>query len=268
MKSLWRNILITTSLLLTSTLSYANMDEIPELDAKKGSGLHGLVGIGAMSVPDYVGGSENEVHAIPLININYHDTYYIKFNRAGWWFWRPSHSNFRVGAELGFRQGWERDDLKESLDTMFDLSNPQYKKVDDSILYGLNAAFQAGRFSAEISLLNSSADENFYDQEPGTELVLRASYSIMATRNFNVTASTKVEALSEDTTDFLYGINGYAPDSAVNVSFAVIGSYKFSKNWLMLGGAGVNLLDDEIADSPIVEDDTQSMALLGVAYSF
>ena len=35
-----------------------------------------------------------------------------------------------------------------------------------------------------------------------------------------------------------------------------------------MGGAGVTLLSDEIADSPIVADDSQTLALVGIAYTF
>ena len=183
-----------------------------------------LIGAGVMSIPDYAGGSENETHAIPLINVSYNDSYYFKFNRGGWWFWQPKENNFRFGLEVGFRQGWDQEDLEASLEDMFDLSDPQFNEVDNIILVGLNTAFNYGNFNVDVSVMTGSADENYYGEEPGTELVLRASYTLKPRKNVTVTASTRIEALSEDTVNYLYGVNDYQGEFATNVGLNVIGT--------------------------------------------
>ncbi|MFD2165073.1 MipA/OmpV family protein [Thalassotalea euphylliae] len=264
-----KTLLSTTlaSILCASSFSaMANLDDIPDTSVKSGKGFHGMIGAGALNVPEYVGGDDAETEAVPLINVDYNDTLYWKFNRGGWWFWKPGKGDIRVGLEVGMRQGWERDDLKSSLN--FDISGPQYKEVENAILAGVNVAYHSGRFTAELSLLGSSADENFYDEEPGTEIVLRTSYTFIATKQFSLTASAKVEALSEDTVNYFYGINGYEGDSTTNFSVGALATYRFSKQWLALAGANFTSLGDEIKDSPIVADDSQTAALVGVAYTF
>ncbi|NTS78087.1 MipA/OmpV family protein [Catenovulum sp. SM1970] len=255
------------SLLAFSGASYANVDEIPDVETDKGSGFHGIVGLGAMNAPEYVGGSENETIAVPLINVNYNDTFYFKFNRAGWKFWKPSEKFF-LGLELGRRAGWEKEDLESSFDNIENISSPQLEERDAIVLAGINAGYKSGRFNAEISILGGSADENVNDVEPGGEVVVRASYTFIANEKFTLSAAAKVESLSEDTVEYLYGTPTYKGDSTTNATIALVGTYNLNKSWVIMAAAGGTSLGDEIADSPLVADDSQSIALLGAAYKF
>ncbi|REL36816.1 MipA/OmpV family protein [Thalassotalea euphylliae] len=268
MKVTLRDLGLIIVLSVASTTSYANLGEVPDIDTAKGSGLKGMLGLGAMSVPEYIGGNENETEVLPIINLTYQDKFYFRFNRGGWWFWQPQNSHLNAGLEVGFRRGWEREDLVTSLSDSLDLSGPQFNETDDAILAGVNVEYSNNGFSTEVSLLTASADENFYGEDPGIELILRASYTMVFSPKFSLSTSSKIEVLSKDTVNYYYGVNGYEGDLALNVSLAAIGAYRVTDNWLVLGSLGVNFLGSEIADSPLVADDSQSIAILGAAYSF
>jgi outer membrane protein len=48
----------------------------------------------------------------------------------------------------------------------------------------------------------------------------------------------------------------------------VYGTYQLSRGWRLIGGAGVTVLDRDIADSPIVERGVLPTGFLGAAYDF
>lgn len=268
MKINLRDLSLIVVLYLVSSTSYANLGEIPDISTAKGSGFQGMLGLGVMSVPEYIGGSENETEALPIINLTYQDKFYFRFNRAGWWLWQPQNSHLNAGLEVGFRRGWEREDLVDSLSDTLDLSGPQFNETDDAILAGLNVEYRHNGFSTELSLLTASADENFYGEDPGLEMILRASYTMVFTPQFSLSTSSKIEVLSKETVNYYYGVNDYDGDLALNVSLAATGAYRVSDNWLILGSLGVNFLGSEVVDSPLVADDSQSIAILGASYSF
>jgi outer membrane scaffolding protein for murein synthesis (MipA/OmpV family) len=45
-------------------------------------------------------------------------------------------------------------------------------------------------------------------------------------------------------------------------------TYMVTPNWLVTGSAGVGLLTGDAKDSPLVKDEVQPFAMLGVSYRF
>jgi len=84
----------------------------------------------------------------------------------------------------------------------------------------------------------------------------------------------------EDYNDYYYGVRSrevnipigrtaYSADSDFNYRFGAVAVYQQKTSpWMYIAGLRYDLLGDEIDDSPIVEDDTELTAIIGVAYSF
>ena len=84
----------------------------------------------------------------------------------------------------------------------------------------------------------------------------------------------------EDYNDYYYGVRAreslvpsgrfaYSADSDFNYRFGAVAVYqKKTSPWMYIGGLRYDLLGDEIDDSPIVDDDSELTAILGVAYTF
>jgi outer membrane protein len=77
--------------------------------------------------------------------------------------------------------------------------------------------------------------------------------------------------------DYYYGVQpeealptrpAYAPGSGLNAWLGLYASYQLSEGWHLIGGAGVQLMDRDIADSPIVKTGVLPTAFLGAAYDF
>ena len=85
---------------------------------------------------------------------------------------------------------------------------------------------------------------------------------------------------NEDYNDYYYGVRSketflsigrtpYSADSDFNYRFGAVAVYQQKTSpWMYMGGLRYELLSDEIDDSPIVDDDSELMAVLGVAYTF
>ncbi|WP_286263223.1 MipA/OmpV family protein [Thalassotalea atypica] len=240
--------LISTSVFATSTIG--ELSEIPDSGASKNKGFHGQVGIAAASLAKYVGSGDNETRALPLINVNYNDIIYFKYNRLGAWLFK-SESNFRVGALISPHRGIDEDDLPNQLEG--------YGDRDPSIMAGFNMGFNQGRFRAEVAALKDVSDNS-----EGTKLQAQVGYTFLANKHYTLSASAKIESLDDDMVGYYY--ESY--DSATNYSVSLVGTYRLSPKWTLMGAVTTTSLDDEISNSAIVDDDTPTTALIGATYSF
>jgi outer membrane protein len=85
---------------------------------------------------------------------------------------------------------------------------------------------------------------------------------------------------NEDYNDYYYGVRSreaivpigryaYSADSDFNYRFGAVAVYQQKTSpWMYIAGLRYDLLGDEIDDSPIVDDDSELTAILGVAYTF
>ena len=107
------NRLITaTVLMLASATAFAGMvgdvaDVQTTSPVKTDKDLTGLIGVGALLRPEYIGSNDDETKAVPLINISYKDTLYFAYNRLGVWFWKSADNSLRFGAVAKPRRGYE-----------------------------------------------------------------------------------------------------------------------------------------------------------------
>jgi len=81
---------------------------------------------------------------------------------------------------------------------------------------------------------------------------------------------------SSDYADYYYSVTAaeatasrpeYAPGAATNTAFRLRWGYALSEKWLLSGRVGVEVLDSEISDSPIVDRNRIWSATLGLAYN-
>lgn len=241
-------VVLSTSVFAASTTG--SLTEISGINTKQSKGFHGHVGLGAISLPEYLGGDDTEVKVLPLINVSYNDRIYFKYNRLGAWLYK-SDSGLRFGALVTQHRGIDEKDLADEFDG--------YGDRDDSTLAGLNVAYKAGRFSSQISALTDVSDNS-----EGTKLQVELGYTFLANRQYTLSANAKVENLDEDFVEYYYSND----DSAVNYSLSLTGTYQLTQKWTLIGSVSTTALGDEISDSPIVEKDNPTMALIGAVYSF
>jgi len=152
-------------------------------------------------------------------------------------------------SETGYLNGME--DREWSLDIGTELAW-QIPKLDGA--------------SLSLSFVNDILGES-----DGREVTL--SFSKM----FDFKPGISIEWQSEETIDHYYGVRGseataarpsYSPDDAMNYSVNLDFYMGLSKDWLLVSSLKFNFLDDEISDSPIVDEDYTIMGLLGITRMF
>ncbi|MCI5150083.1 MAG: MipA/OmpV family protein, partial [Candidatus Electrothrix sp. MAN1_4] len=83
--------------------------------------------------------------------------------------------------------------------------------------------------------------------------------------------------LSDDFSTYYYGVDntealaGYSPyelDWTINAQAGLTCRVGLSQNIMLNTALGLEILDQDIADSPIVDQDTQFFGMLGIAYGF
>jgi len=246
--------LVSVSALANSTLD--SMSNLPDVKGEANKGFHGQVGLGLANMPEYIGSNNTENIAVPLINVNYNDTFYIKFNRLGAWFYK-NDNGFRVGGVLTRQAGYDKGELPQNL------TNRMGK--EDTTLVGINAQYKKGMFSAEAGFLAGMGDNGKNDEgSDGGKFYAQAGYTFLATPQYTLTGMVKIAKWDEDIVEYYYGTK----HASTNVTLGLVGTYKVNDKWTVLGMATTTSLGDEIADSAITEDDSSNMILIGATYSF
>ncbi|MFD2165223.1 MipA/OmpV family protein [Thalassotalea euphylliae] len=247
---------ITLALGLASASAFAastvgNMSAIPSTKADAKQGFHGQVGLGAASLPEYVGGDDNETVGVPLINVSYNDRFYFKYNKLGGWLFK-SDNGFRAGGVITVHRGFDKDDVKV---------NAPLQDREDSIMAGINMAYSRGMFNAEVGFVNDISDES-----DGAKLYAQATYTLLANEKYSVSIMGKLESLDEDMAAYYYRND----ESTVNATLGLIGTYKLTDRWTLLGAVTGTSLGDEATEgtNTWVTEDSYTQALLGATYSF
>ncbi|MCO6412230.1 MAG: MipA/OmpV family protein [Thiogranum sp.] len=262
-----QKMLAVFAITLTSTAALAGgLGDLATLpDSKPGvdGDFTGMIGLGALVRPEYIGSDNNETKAVPLINLNYRDIAYIKFNRAGLWFWKPEETGLRFGALVKPRTGWRSNDGSRlsGMDTR-----------GDSLEAGLNVAWRFDRAAVEAAYLTDMSDES-----DGDSAFVNVSYSFVDSSQWQVRGQIGFEYLDDDVTGYYWGVPAaeatatrpvYSPDEAWNTSVGLIATYHLTDSWALMGGAVHTMLGDEIADSPILEEDSATTAFAGAVWKF
>ncbi len=107
---------------------------------------------------------------------------------------------------------------------------------------------------------------------------LEASYTAMFPyAGFDFIPSVALRWHSDNLLDYYYGVTtsearagrpAYAPDDTISPAIRLAVRRELSSHWGLLLGFQYEWLDNEISDSPIVDDDTTLSLLLGATYTF
>ncbi|UCG34694.1 MAG: MipA/OmpV family protein [Candidatus Omnitrophota bacterium] len=124
--------------------------------------------------------------------------------------------------------------------------------------------------------LSVSFASDILDESDGQEA--RISFSkLFDFEPFYFKPAVSVEWQSEEMVDYYYGVRSseataarpaYFPDDAINCSVKFDFYMGLSKDWLLVSRLNFNFLNDEISDSPIVDEEYTVTGLLGITRMF
>lgn len=222
------------------------------------------VGYGSL----YQGGAKREVIALPVIEATYYNWSLDPFF-DGLRYRFINTDDFVMGAGLGYDFG--RSDEKDSVPARA----RGIGDVDGGVTAGLFAEYKLHELlflSADVTQSYSDAESLLLTVGAGSEFPL---YGDSLSGNLGVSATWA----NEDHMSAYYGVNAqqaartglrrFNAESgieSVNVSAGM--TYMITERWAYTIGGGVDLLQGDAADSPIIEDDVQPFIFNTISYTF
>lgn len=216
------------------------------------------LGLGVASTPRPYVGAENAILPVPLVDIAYKGLY-VQGIQAGYWFVDNNNFDLGVRAEIVF----------ESLDPD---DSPFLEGMDErnpSIQGGFAFAWKPGKFR-----LAMAANTDLMDRSNGQQASIRFSRMWQwHGRAIGIMPSIGAVWQSSNFIDYYYGVTpeealpgrpAFGGHSAVNFRTSLLGYLFVSHRIRFVAYLEVQRLDNEIYDSPIVEDRRSVLGLFGV----
>lgn len=219
------------------------------------------IGAGAIYMPEYEGSDKFDVNPFPIFSAEFGER--VSVDITGVTVDLYEANGFRVGVKGGYEMGRKEDDS----DYLRGLGD-----IDPGGVIGGIVSYDVGPFQAYAKLDKTIGGSDGFTGTVGA----KASYKY---ERFIFSADVSGTWADDKHMESYFGItsaqsasSGLAQYDAkagvkrVDVKASI--TYMMTENWLVTGAAGAGFLMGDAKDSPIVKDDVQPFAMLGVAYRF
>jgi outer membrane scaffolding protein for murein synthesis (MipA/OmpV family) len=219
------------------------------------------IGAGAIYMPEYEGSDKFDVNPFPIFSAEFGER--VSVDITGVTVDLYEANGFRIGVKGGYEMGRKEDDS----DYLRGLGD-----IDAGGVIGGIVSYEVGPFQAYAKLDKTIGGSDGLTGTVGA----KASYKY---ERFIFSADVSGTWADDKHMESYFGItsaqsasSGLAQYDAgagvkrVDVKASI--TYMMTENWLVSGAAGAGFLMGDAKDSPIVKDDVQPFAMLGVAYRF
>lgn len=250
-------------LILLSSLPLSAQEEAPQsTEAPPPSKVQWSLGIGAFSSPRPYVGAENSQIVAPLIEINY-GKIYVQGIQAGYKFFDTD--KFRLDARAGIVfNGLDPDD-SPALEGM----NKRRPTIEGGVVFD----WKPGKYRLSTGVYTDLLGRS-YGQQVSSDFSRTWTFNRF---QWGFTPSVGVVWQSSNFVDYYYGVTpeearpGRPPfrgSSVVNFRSSLFAFFFFNMRIRAVGLVRIQRLDNEIIDSPIVDQSRGIFATLGVVYRF
>jgi len=180
----------------------------------------------------------------------------LKFNNnlTDSWSWNPNSIDFRPEA------------MSATMTSDANFLEKQVLQVSDQLpMPQLNVSYQGERLSVKSGFFTERLEHN-----QGNKFFLQGSYSLWSFNNFDISVTAKIETLDKDIIQSYYPVEITASEInelSTNKTLGLIGTFALGSRWKMIGAITTTTIGSEIT-SPLIENNTFNMALIGTTYSF
>lgn len=227
------------------------------------------VGAAGTYGPEFEGADEYEFGLFPLIEVEYQERYFLSTAR-GAGIVLLDRETVQLDVAVGYDFGRDEDDSSD-LDGLGD--------VDGGAVVNVGAEFSP--FQETFPGLSFGADfsHQFTGDDVGFTLGADVGYRFRAGQRVMLRPSIGTVYASGEHMDAYFGVSSaqsagsglaeYDPGSGFkSVGGSLSLFYQFTRNWGGRAVLGYDRLIGDAADSPIVRDEDQFQAILGLAYRF
>jgi MipA family protein len=222
-----------------------------------------LYGVGVAVLPQTSGSDEFRAIALPIINANYGDRYYINALQAGVWLVDSDDKRLRFGLSTQARFGWDAEDGK--------LTRGMNDR-DFSLDLGPTVRWQTdyGTFNAQWGFDVGGASN-------GQTVDLQYIKSVYRSSAFKLNGTLGITWNDQKLNDYYFGVGSnetaafrpaYSAGSSTELRLGVNGAYTVKRDHYLLFGTFITRLGDEQANSPIVETRIQPFAYVGYSIAY
>ena len=226
------------------------------------TGWNGTAGVGPIIFPKYVGGKQKQIWPIPLLSINYNDTFYVELQRVGVYLLASDDKKVGLGFAVEPRFGYSAKDgirlngmatRRSSLEggPTFDWD---FDVVAISVAWfsDLNRSSHGQSVRAAIYVPMLKND----DWDVGTLLSADRMNGRLANYYFGVMASEATAQRPQ-----------YRANSGTNFALGLSGTYRLDKRHVLMFGVNTTRLSREALASPIVETRHADQFYLGYGWT-
>jgi outer membrane protein len=222
-----------------------------------------IYGLGVAVLPKTSGSDEFRAIALPIINANYGDRFYINALQAGVWLLDSDDKRLRFGVYTQARFGWDAEDGR--------------------LTRGMNDrdfSFDVGptvRWQTDYGTINARWGFDAGDASNGQTIDLQYVKSLYRSRELKLNGSMSITWNSSQFNDYYFGVAAnetsasrpaYSAGSGTELSLGINGAYSVLQDQFLLFGTAITRLGDQQADSPIVETRMQPFAYVGYSIAF
>lgn len=218
------------------------------------------LGLGVSATQSIYAGVDTQTDALPLFELQY-GNFYLEGLEAGY----QIINNDRYSLEIAIA-GDELEGERTESASLRDMGD-----VDSGINLKLG-----GEYYTDFGLLGASLAQDISNEHDGTEISLNWA-APLELGNAMIMPGIFATWMSDDLVNHYYGVNTrqsrtgrpvYNADGGWRYGLEVFGEYPLADQWTLMGGITATWYDDEVSDSPIVEDDNTLSGFMGVKYRF
>lgn len=221
-----------------------------------------IVGAAGIYQPDYEGSDDFEVAPVPFVLLTYSD--WLEIDPLGATVTVFQHGDFSLAGKVGYEMGRDQDD-NARLRGLGD--------IDFAATVGVKAAYEMGPFEFYAGVDRTIGGSESLLGTFGVEYMMPVSERLMLGLGVEATVADKKHMESyfgvSAAQSLASGLPQYKAEAGLKrVDVSASAMYMLTENWLVRGEVGVGMLTGDAADSPIVKEEIQPSAMLGVAYKF
>ncbi|ALS34363.1 outer membrane protein [Pseudoalteromonas translucida KMM 520] len=131
-------------------------------------------------------------------------------------------------------------------------------------------------YAASFGRVSASISHDVLGHGDGAKFKTDYSYPVKLTKELMLAPFVGVEINSSQLSNYYYGVaegesstfDAYELSSTVNYNIGLLASYQLNKNWNVNALVKFNQLDADIEDSPIIDTDNLTTAMMSITYHF
>lgn len=168
-----------------------------------------------------------------------------------------------------------------AIDSFFQARLDGYKAKDSPFLQGMDdrdfsidGGFAAKWSRRKVGQFDLAVTTDLLGRSYGEEVQL--SYAALFKRfGWTFVPSVTLQWQDEDLMDYYYGVResealpgrpAYRPESALTPQFLLLATHPLGERWKLFTYLGYSWYSSEVTDSPIVDEDSRAMVMLGLGY--